>query len=140
MKLKILRSTHGASMGRCFIHAHGVERLQFELEWVPFMDGAYDAGGAYWGAPDNLYCAVARSDNQELVRAFYRASSREDAKLLVLEDYPESEFEVENGSLIEQMIETLEEYKAGLDIDDELMAEELSEDILGLESMLEDLK
>jgi hypothetical protein len=22
---------------------------------VPFIDGAYDIGGAYWGAPENLY-------------------------------------------------------------------------------------
>lgn len=41
-----------------------------------FIDLAYDEGGAYWGAPANVYCAT----NGEGVRLFHRASNREEAK------------------------------------------------------------
>ncbi len=43
---------------------------------VRFVDGAYDQGGSYWGAPANLYCCT----NGEGVQLFIRAVSRQDAK------------------------------------------------------------
>lgn len=33
--------------------------IKLHLRHVPFVDGCYDQGGAYWGGPDNLWCAWA---------------------------------------------------------------------------------
>lgn len=56
-------STEGAdARARCF-------RLRF-------IDGCYDEGGAYWGAPANVYCAT----NDEGLLLFCRADSRKEAK------------------------------------------------------------
>ena len=49
-----------------------------------FKGGAYDTGGAYWGAPENLYCAT----NGEGFRAFTRADSRQSAKAFFSSQYP----------------------------------------------------
>ncbi len=42
---------------------------------LPLEDGAYDFGGAYWGAPDNLWCATDGSN----FRAFVRAETFQEA-------------------------------------------------------------
>lgn len=42
-----------------------------------FIDGAYDEGGAYWGLPANVYCALSAG-----TRLFVRAGSRREAKAL----------------------------------------------------------
>ncbi len=47
---------------------------------LPLEDGAYDFGGAYWGAPDNLWCATDGSN----FRAFVRAETKEEAEHEVL--------------------------------------------------------
>jgi len=49
-----------------------------------FVDGAYDEGGAYFGAPENVYCALSGS-----VQLFCRADSRQEAKKKFKERYPE---------------------------------------------------
>lgn len=51
---------------------------------VPLDNGGYDIGGAYWGTPDDLFCAT---DGQEF-RVFRRAGSLEEAKRLILGEYP----------------------------------------------------
>lgn len=43
---------------------------------VRFVDGDYDEGGAYWGAPANVYCCT----NGEGLQIFTRADSRKEAK------------------------------------------------------------
>ena len=45
--------------------------------------GCYDAGGAYWGQGEPLYCAF--SEDGE-TRVFTRAANRDDAKTRILED------------------------------------------------------
>jgi len=110
MRLTELSCSRGAPMGRRDHHAHGMDDLEFELEHVPFTDGGYDAGGAYWGAPATLYCAVAAINDEELARHFIRADSRAGAMAKVREDYPDATFQPENGSLIEQMIEHLQSF------------------------------
>lgn len=43
-------SRRGAPMGRCDTHAADCqEPVKFHLVKVPFVDGCYDRGGAYWG-------------------------------------------------------------------------------------------
>ena len=113
MNLSPVNSSRGAPMGRPEQHNHSASGLTFELEWVPFIDGGYDAGGAYWGAPDNLYCAQA-DDEADGVCFFLRAASREEAMNSVVKPiYLNCTFEPENGSLIKQAIKFLEDYADG---------------------------
>jgi hypothetical protein len=74
----------GAPMGRrSDIDLFGKVHLQH----VKFYDGCYDKGGAYWGSPENLYCAW----NDE--NTFYlRANSREHAKQLILHMFDDVKF------------------------------------------------
>lgn len=136
MELSKMACSRGAPMGRREHHAHGVEGIVFELEWVPFVDGCYDYGGAYWGLPDNLYCAEAQGETE--VTLFLRADSREAAMAAVLEDYPASIFRPENGSLIKATINFLEDYKASISVEDESIAEATGDEISDLESLLEE--
>lgn len=48
-----------------------------------FIDQAYDEGGAYWGMPANVYCALS-----DTVRLFCRADSRKEAKAKFKETNP----------------------------------------------------
>lgn len=133
MNLSKVNSRYGAPMGRSAQHATGTPGLVFELEWCPLDDGGYDAGGAYWGIPDNLWCAEGSLDGEELVRYFLRASNRTDAMHQVADEYPGSEFQPENGSLIEQMISHLQAYC------DRCREREPDEDLESVETKIEDL-
>ena len=66
-------SKFGAPLGR---HSDNVLEGKVHLQKVPFYDGDYDKGGAYWGSGGGpLYCAW----NED--GAFYvRAENREHAK------------------------------------------------------------
>ena len=50
---------------------------------VPLIDGAYDKGGAYWGAPNNL--RVEYTADKSYVR-FYRGESPTKVKFLIESD------------------------------------------------------
>lgn len=140
MKLSQNSTKHGAPMGRKVI-ACSVTAPHFELEWVPFTDGDYDAGGAYWGAPANLYCAEFGSEYIKIVRLFIRADSRVDAMSKVREQYPDATFEPENGSLIEQMIEQLKEYlEKGLGFNDDPDPGDVEREIADLQETLNQVK
>lgn len=70
---------------------------KFFLQYVPFVDGCYDRGGAYWGSPANLFRAYAIAYFEETqeeceTEIFVRANSREAAKALILEGYPNAKF------------------------------------------------
>jgi len=78
-------SKYGAPMGR---RSDGPTEFvgKVHLQCVPFVDGDYDPGGAYWGGPPSnpLFCAW---DDEGHV--FYtRAHSREAAKDLLLQHCP----------------------------------------------------
>ena len=93
IKLSNGSSARGAQMGRPEIHlADTGAAMEFELERLPMVDGCYDAEGAYWGAPDNLYCAQSEDDGETVVQMFIRADSREDAEAKVKETYPNVTF------------------------------------------------
>lgn len=72
-------------MGRADHHRIDLQREEIELhlQYIPFVDGGYDEGGAYWGSPANLYRAV----NEELgiemfVRADWRKQAEDKVKLI----------------------------------------------------------
>lgn len=92
-------SSRGADMGRP--NRHAVDRtapIKFHLARVPFVDGCYDRGGAYWGGPANLYRAysvegavqlmgnLAEASRLGHVEIFLRARNREWAKQLVIRE------------------------------------------------------
>lgn len=133
MKLTEVSGRYGAPMGRSALHARGTGGLSFEVEWCPLDDG-YDAGGAYWGTPDNLWCAEAHRDGEVWVRYFLRAHDRLDAMNQVASEYPGSEFQSENGSLIEQMISHLQAYC------NRCREREPDEDLADTERQIEDLE
>lgn len=71
-------SIYGAPMGRA---ADSITDLigRVHLRYVPFVDGDYDQGGAYWGGGRDtqpLFCAW--DDESHVV--YFRAASREGAK------------------------------------------------------------
>lgn len=75
-------------MGRRNLTDGKPEKLH--LQKVRFHDGDYDAGGAYWGSPADLWCAFSTdaSVNEYTVRVFVRAANRAEAKKAVLEELP----------------------------------------------------
>ena len=81
-------SKYGADMGRRNLKEGKPEKLH--LQYVTFIDGCYDRGGAYWGGPADLWCAFSPDDteNDPGVRVFVRAPDRETAKMEVLKQLP----------------------------------------------------
>lgn len=82
-------SARGAQMGRR--NYVGDENPPVYLQRVTFVDGDYDRGGAYWGGYPSppLWCAM---DADGQTRIFVRAKTRDEAKQLMLDDYPELTF------------------------------------------------
>jgi len=85
-------SRYGSQMGRRNQNQGAAEALY--LQRVRFVDGDYDAGGAYWGGGQPLYCAFSpeTTENDELVMVFVRADNREAAKAAVLDELLEEGF------------------------------------------------
>jgi hypothetical protein len=50
----------------------------------------YDPGGAYWGLPNDLWCAFTIGD--DCVEVFVRANNREKAKEKLLQEYAQIGF------------------------------------------------
>lgn len=72
----------GARMGRRNIIPADYAGQKLNLRRVPFVDGAYDPGGAYWGTPANLWCAWGETETEKL-EVYVRAADRQRAKLEV---------------------------------------------------------
>ena len=80
-----VNGSHGSPMGRSSYNDLPHKAIKVHLNYVPFIDGAYDRGGAYWGCPANLYCAEFQIYNEQEDKeyegcCFVRASSRTEAK------------------------------------------------------------
>lgn len=83
-------SQYGAPMGRTE-YSDNPEATAI-LFRVRFVDGDYDAGGAYWGGNSPLYAAIG-----EDFRQFIRAGSLSEAKRELLAEFPD--LTVETGEL-----------------------------------------
>ena len=88
-------SARGAPMGRPDIHPH-YDRTHvyphLELVRLRFVDGAYDEGGAYWGAPATVWRAYAELEDGELVDFYLRATNRAEAEAAAAAQYPKATF------------------------------------------------
>lgn len=87
-------SARGAPMGRGECHAEPVGKVR--LFRVNMVDGDYDDGGAYWGAAIHgvppLYHAFDVDGKDDGYYVFIRAKSREAAKAMILEEWPDTKF------------------------------------------------
>ena len=84
-KLSNVSSRYGAPMGRCNTVPAGDASILIHLERMPWVDGDYDPGGAYWGrSPSAGSMWVAWADDFEV---FVRGTSRSQAKEEVREIY-----------------------------------------------------
>lgn len=114
--LSQMNCSRGAPMGRCSCCEMGAEDVRrVYLRRVPFVDGAYDQGGAYWGAPANLwraYAEVEAAEDEQVDEAdrinvfdqptragdilvfeqFLRANSRDEAKESLRQQFPNITF------------------------------------------------
>ena len=79
-----VNSKYGAPMGRRESLGNGISPVKLYCERVKFYDGAYDKGGAYWGAGTNLYVCYGEEFEGDLIVQFIRASSRDAAKAIML--------------------------------------------------------
>ncbi len=140
MKLSQVSSKYGAPMGRYGHGAGGLDDVVFELEWMPLTDGAYDACGAYWGGPDDLYCAIGTLDGDEVAVHYVRANSREEAWADLQCDmgYENCLLLPENGSLIRQTIEHLQDYLGGVGVGEEDLRASVEQEIDELQCTLND--
>ena len=88
----------GSQMGRRNIIPDHPFDQKLSIQRVKLYDSAYDKGGAYWGGPENLYCAFAYLPSQISIMAqfsaiaFCRASCRAKAKQIVRKLIPSAKF------------------------------------------------
>lgn len=87
---------YGAPMGRSrYGNREPMPGERFHLVRVPLVyDGAYDRGGAYWGSPNDLW-AFGLADlgtRNEPVMRYCRAKSRDEAKAIAREEFPDAKF------------------------------------------------
>ncbi|WP_454735407.1 hypothetical protein [Cupriavidus necator] len=79
-------SRFGAPMGRRDTHADDREKPRlFLIARLPWVDGDYDSGGAYWGYAEreSIYRAVSEDGEVEM---FVRAEHMDEAKYVVLDE------------------------------------------------------
>lgn len=82
-------SARGAPMGRRDTHRDDRwEPIKLIVQHLPFVDGDYDSGGAYWGAGEPLWRAV---DCDGDVEFFRRAKDRWEALEAVRAEYPNAD-------------------------------------------------
>lgn len=86
------RQCTGSIMGRrSVLPSDPAKPIKLKMERLRFVDGCYDKGGAYWGAPENVWCAYGEDEEHEVV-VTCRAASREEAKKKVRESIPGARF------------------------------------------------
>lgn len=98
-KLSDVGCSRGAPMGRrnvCEMLPEEVGKVYLQL--VPFVDGDYDRGGAYWGAVRGqwlwrAYCEQENTKEEiDVFDQFLRAKSREQAKDILRQQFPNIRF------------------------------------------------
>lgn len=92
-KLPNVSSRFGAPMGRSGNITDPDFPVKFRMTNMPFVDYDYDEGGAYWGYVSGTRMYWVRGDGEdEQQEMFVRATSRDDAKKQVLEEFPFGRF------------------------------------------------
>jgi hypothetical protein len=82
-------SKYGAPMGRHTGPNYlSTEAGKIQLQRVRLNNGGYDAGGAYWGHGQALWCAMDQDGNTQ----YFRAYDRDSAKAKIVADWPDAKF------------------------------------------------
>lgn len=90
MKLPKVDCSRGAPMGRPDIEPER-DPPRVVIARVPLtVDGAYDAGGAYWGSGQPLWCVHNHGafELEEEIVFFYRADTKDDVREYVKNRWP----------------------------------------------------
>jgi hypothetical protein len=95
--LRNVSSQHGATMGRPNTLPDDRDSpILLSLVRLPFQDGDYDKGGAYWGFSPSagaIYRAVGERDGDDLTtEVFVRAKTRADARAQIVGMIPGARF------------------------------------------------
>ena len=92
LKLPKVDCRYGAPMGRRTVTTERAHPVKFHLRRVHLTQG-YDNGGAYWGAPSDLWRAWGAGAEDEQV-IYVRASTRVGAKcqITMKENFPNAKF------------------------------------------------
>lgn len=122
-KLENLDCKYGAPMGRRAYWPHAprdsdlTEKLSFKLylHRLEFTDGGYDQGGAYWGAPADVYRAI---DEENTFCCYVRANSREEAMKKLSSEFPTFTFTYYRGARKPRAKNKLSQYLASQNIPD----------------------
>ena len=90
-------SRRGAPMGRRNSLPDDTQSpIRLSLTCLPFVDGDYDRGGAYWGCSPTaggIYRAVGERDGDEYItEVFVRAKTRADARAQIVAVVPGARF------------------------------------------------
>ena len=98
-KLEKLSCKYGAPFGRSDLpHAYEEFRAipehphKFHLQKVKLDSGGYDSGGAYWGLRSRGWSLYWATNEQETVQRFFDAKSRDEAKGILREEFPNCTF------------------------------------------------
>jgi hypothetical protein len=87
LKLSEVSSKYGAPMGRRDTHADDQDApIELMVHHLPFVDGDYDSGGAYWGGGGGPLWRATEIEGP--VEFFIRAKDRWEALEVVREEYP----------------------------------------------------
>lgn len=83
----------GSRMGRRNSIPHDTGNAKLHLRKLRWVDGDYDAGGAYWGntGKDSLWRATGESETEQ-IEIFVRAVSRNQARTEVSKLVPQARF------------------------------------------------
>lgn len=97
-KPKQVDCSRGAPMGRTEHHITNAGPVTLRLVKLPLDSGGYDSGGAYWGLRSqgiSLYHFWWQSpthNRADIISGYIDAISRDQAKALIRETYPEARF------------------------------------------------
>lgn len=126
-----LSCKYGAPLGR-YDQGNLINCTTAAVEWMPFVGGDYDVGGAYFGSGHPIYCVVGyNEDGEEEARQYHRAANRD----FLLNDLVEihcfeGSFLPETGSIVKQTIDFLRESIADEERDSVIVDVEVEIDAL----------
>jgi hypothetical protein len=86
---------YGAPLGDRGEQGDPDRSYKFYLQRIRMVGGDYDPAGTYWGGGRStppLYGFMVDDDEDGLVRGFVRATSRDGAKSVIHEEYPNARF------------------------------------------------
>lgn len=84
-KISKVNCTYGAPMGRRSYDDTDEAITKVRLSRLPFVDGCYDQGGAYWGSPADVWRL---RDREGKIQQFIRAPNRKKAAETLQEEFP----------------------------------------------------